>query len=74
VLLLDAGAFIAIERDDRDVVALIKSELRQDRAPITHGGSSRRFGVADPSLNVRPTPPGVDVAALDLALASARAC
>lgn len=37
-LVLDAGAFIAVERDDRDVVALIKRERLAKRAPITHGG------------------------------------
>ena len=38
MLLLDAGAFLAIERNDRDVIALIKSELIANRAPKTHGG------------------------------------
>jgi hypothetical protein len=70
VLLLDAGAFIAIERDDRDVVALIKSELRQDRAPITHGGIVAQVwrGGSRRQTRVARLLPGVDVAALDLAL------
>jgi hypothetical protein len=38
MLILDAGAFIAVERGDRDVVALVKRERKAGRAPITHGG------------------------------------
>jgi hypothetical protein len=54
-LLLDAGAFIAVERDDRSVVALIKRELDLGRPPLTHGGiigqiwrggSGRQAGIA----------------------------
>jgi hypothetical protein len=37
-LILDAGALVAVERGDRDVVALIKRELTAGRAPVTHGG------------------------------------
>jgi len=37
-LLLDAGAFLAVERGDRGVAALIKRELRAGRVPATHGG------------------------------------
>lgn len=37
-LLLDAGAFLAVERGDREVAALIKRELRSGRVPATHGG------------------------------------
>ena len=37
-LVLDAGALIAVERNDRDTVALIKHELLSRRTPITHGG------------------------------------
>ena len=38
MLVLDAGAFVAIERGDRDVVALVKAERLANRAPVTHGG------------------------------------
>ena len=38
MLLLAAGALIAIERDDRDVVALLKTALRAGQPPRTHGG------------------------------------
>jgi hypothetical protein len=36
--MLDAGALVAVERANRDVVALIKRELVAGRAPLTHGG------------------------------------
>lgn len=37
-LILDAGAFLAVERGDRDVMALVKAELIAKRVPSTHGG------------------------------------
>lgn len=37
-LILDAGAFVSIERGDRLVLALLKAELLAQRAPLTHGG------------------------------------
>jgi hypothetical protein len=37
-LILDAGALVAVERGDRDVLALIKQELLAGRTPVTHGG------------------------------------
>lgn len=37
-LVLDAGAFVAVERSDRDVVAVIKQEQIAGRPPVTHGG------------------------------------
>lgn len=37
-LILDSGAFLAVERDDREVLALLKLELISRRVPITHGG------------------------------------
>jgi hypothetical protein len=37
-VILDAGAFLAIERGDREVIALLKAELLARRAPRTHGG------------------------------------
>jgi hypothetical protein len=37
-LILDAGAFLAVERGERDVVALIKRERLAGRPPLTHGG------------------------------------
>lgn len=37
-VVLDAGALIAIDRSDRELVALLKAELRSGRVPVTHGG------------------------------------
>ena len=37
-LVLDAGAFVAVERGDRSVIALVKAERLADRTPLTHGG------------------------------------
>lgn len=37
-LVLDAGAFVAAERGDRSVVALLKKERLAGRAPVTSGG------------------------------------
>jgi hypothetical protein len=38
MLVLDAGAFVATERGDRDVVALVKRERLAGRVPVTCGG------------------------------------
>ncbi len=38
MLVLDAGAFVAVERGDRDVVALVKRERLAGRSPVTCGG------------------------------------
>ena len=37
-IILDAGAFLAVERNDREVIALLKAELLARRVPRTHGG------------------------------------
>ncbi|WP_427885129.1 PIN domain-containing protein [Kribbella sp. GL6] len=37
-LVFDAGAFVAAERGDRQVMALLKAELLAGRTPVTHGG------------------------------------
>ncbi|HMI91267.1 MAG TPA: hypothetical protein VK509_07885 [Polyangiales bacterium] len=37
-VVLDAGAFLAVERGDREVIALLKAELLARRVPRTHGG------------------------------------
>lgn len=37
-LVLDAGAFLAVERTSRPLAALIKAELVAGRPPLTHGG------------------------------------
>jgi hypothetical protein len=37
-LVLDAGAFVAVERADRETMALLKHELIAGRVPVTHAG------------------------------------
>lgn len=37
-IVLDAGALVAVERGDRELVALIKRERLSGRVPRTHGG------------------------------------
>jgi hypothetical protein len=37
-VVLDAGALVAVERRDRDVVGIIERERRAGRMPRTHGG------------------------------------
>jgi hypothetical protein len=38
MLILDAGAFIAADRENREVLALVKHERRLGRTPLTNGG------------------------------------
>lgn len=37
-VVLDAGAFVAVARGDRDVIAIVKRERLAGRAPLTSGG------------------------------------
>jgi hypothetical protein len=37
-MVFDAGAFVAAERGDRRMMALLKAELLAGRTPVTHGG------------------------------------
>ncbi|MBA3742422.1 hypothetical protein [Sporichthya sp.] len=37
-VVLDAGALLAVERRDRELIARIKLERVADREPVTHGG------------------------------------
>jgi|SRR5579859_15094 len=70
MLLLDAGAFRAVERHDRDVIALIKSELAANRAPKTHGGIVAQIwrGGVGRQAQIARLLPGVDVVPLDAKL------
>ena len=66
-LILDVGAFIAAERGDREVIALVKSERLADRSPRSHGGVVAqvwRGGSGRQATLVRLLA-GVDVAPLD---------
>lgn len=37
-VVLDAGAFVAAERGDREIAVTVKRELLAGRPPLTHGG------------------------------------
>lgn len=37
-VVLDAGALVAIERGDRDMIAIVKRERQANSSPLTHGG------------------------------------
>ncbi len=67
MLLLDAGSFLAVEPNDRDVIALIKSELIVNRAPKTHGGIIAQVwrGGAGRQGQLARLLPGVEVVPLD---------
>ena len=67
MLVLDAGAFVALERLDRSVIALIKAERMAQRAPLTHGGVIGQVwrGGAGRQSNLARLLPGVEVVALD---------
>jgi hypothetical protein len=69
-LVLDAGAFIAVERAERDVIALIKVERLSGRSPITHGGVIAQIwrGGHGRQAEIARLLRGVDTAALDKAL------
>lgn len=70
MLVLDAGALIAVERSDRDLVALIKRERAAGRAPVTHAGVLGQVwrGGTGKQANLARLLPGLDVVALDAAL------
>jgi hypothetical protein len=66
-LILDAGALLAVERADRDTVALVKQELLSGRSPLTHGavlGQVWRGGAGHQAPLARLVP-ALDIAAVD---------
>jgi hypothetical protein len=69
-LVLDAGAFLAVERADRDTFALIKRELAAGRVPVTHGGVVGQIwrGGAGKQANVARLLGAVVIAPLDESL------
>ena len=66
-IVLDAGALIAVERQDRDMIALIKRERREGRAPLSHGGVIGQVwrGGRGRQATLARFLPAVDVQALD---------
>jgi hypothetical protein len=67
MLVLDAGAFLAVERGDRDVLALVKRERLAGRAPVTSGGVVAQVwrGGHGRQARVARMLAGVEVAAID---------
>jgi hypothetical protein len=67
MLVLDAGAFVAVERGDRDVVALVKRERLAGRPPVTSGGVVAQVwrGGHGRQATVARLLAGVDVAPID---------
>lgn len=66
-IVLDTGALVAVERHDRDMVALIKRERQHNRAPSTHGGVIGQVwrGGRGRQANLARLIRGVDVRPLD---------
>ena len=66
-VVLDAGALMAVERGDRELIALIKRERLAGRAPLTHGGVIGQAwrGGGGRQANLARLLPGVEVRALD---------
>ena len=69
-IILDAGALVAVERGDRELIALLKRERLAGRAPVTHGGVIGQVwrGGHGRQANLARLLPGVDVRPLDEAL------
>jgi hypothetical protein len=67
MLVLDAGAFLAVERGDRDVVALVKRERLAERPPVTSGGVVAQVwrGGRGRQAQVARLLAGVEVVAID---------
>ena len=66
-LVLDAGALVAVERANRDTIALIKQELLAGRTPLTHGGVVGQVwrGGSGRQANLARLLPALDIAGLD---------
>jgi hypothetical protein len=64
---LDAGAFVAVERGDREVIALLKRDRLLGYVPVTHGGVVAQIwrGSGARQANVARLLDGVEVVALD---------
>lgn len=66
-LVLDAGALVAVERGDREIVALLKRELQESRSPLTHGGVVGQVwrGGHGRQANLARLMPGIEVRPID---------
>jgi hypothetical protein len=70
MLILDAGALVAVERGERGTVALIKRERRARRPPVTSGGVVGQVwrGGHGRQAEVARLLAGVDVTPIDTSL------
>jgi hypothetical protein len=70
-VILDAAAFVAVERGNRELLAIVKRELLAGRVPVTHGGVVGQTwrGGAGRQATLAKFLAGVEVAPLDDALA-----
>ncbi len=66
-LVLDCGALVAVEKRDRNTIALIKQELLRGRSPLTHGGVVGQVwrGGAGRQASLARLLPALDIAPLD---------
>lgn len=66
-VVLDAGALVAMERGDRDMIAIIKRERRANRPPASNGGVVGQVwrGGHGRQASLARFLPGVDVRPLD---------
>lgn len=68
-LLLDAGAFVAVERFDREVIALVKAERLAGRLPMSHGAVVGQVWRGGPrQANVARLLAGTEIVGVDDAL------
>jgi S1-C subfamily serine protease len=68
-LVLDAGAFLAVERGDRGIAALVKRERLAGRAPVTSGAVvAQVWRGGGRQVHVARLLAGTDVTAVDDAL------
>lgn len=66
-IVLDAGALLAAERYDRDMLAIIKRERIANRSPVTNGGVIAQVwrGGHGRQANLARLLPGIDVRPID---------
>jgi len=66
-VVLDAGALLAVERGDRDLIAIVKRERLANHAPLTNGGVVGQVwrGGHGRQTNLARLLAGVDVQAID---------
>ena len=69
-LILDAGAFVALERGERLTMALVSVELAAGRVPLSHGGVVGQVwrGGGGRQARLAKLLPGVKITPLDEAL------